>query len=136
MNYPQPTTSDAGSSSPHSYNSRYYDEKMAALLGKQNFFVRLQAAKEDYIRQMNEEKERRAREEREKERQKERQSRSVYSGYTGFIFFHNIKNEKQLNKEYRRLAKRFHPDSPNGDSEKFVAMQQEYERLKKNLNCA
>ncbi len=131
--------------SPHSYNSRYYDEKMAALLEKRHFFEKLQAAKEDYIRQMNEEKERKAREEREEEerrrqeeREKERQkqSRSAYSGYTGFIFFHNIKNEKQLNKEYRRLAKRFHPDSPNGDNEKFVAMQKEYERLKKNLNCA
>ena len=92
---------------------------------------------------MNEEKERKAREEREEEErrrqeEKERQerSRSAYSGYTGFIFFHNIKNEKQLNKEYRRLAKRFHPDSPNGDNEKFVAMQKEYERLKKSLNCA
>ncbi len=127
--------------SPHSYNSRYYEEKIANLLDHRMFFEKLRQTTENYVKQMNEEKERKARaereeEERRREKERQKQSRSSYSGYTGFIFFHNIKTEKQLNREYRRLAKRLHPDSPNGDSEKFVAMQKEYERLKKNLNCA
>lgn len=127
--------------SPNSYSSSYYDEKISLLLTKRNFYEKLRQTTEYYVKEMEEEKERKAqaeREEEERRRQKEKRERerSRKSGSSGFIFFHNIKNEKQLNKEYRRLVKRYHPDSPTGDKEKFIAMSEEYQILREMLNCA
>ena len=45
-------------------------------------------------------------------------------------FFKNVKTIDELNKEFRKLVKKFHPDSIYGSQEKFVALKSEYDMLK------
>lgn len=42
-------------------------------------------------------------------------------------------DEATLRRQYRRLAQRYHPDSEAGDTEKFVAIRQAYDRLQDHL---
>jgi len=48
-----------------------------------------------------------------------------------YIYLNNITNLKDLKKEYRKLSKQFHPDTPTGDEEKFKVLNNEYQELKK-----
>ena len=45
-------------------------------------------------------------------------------------FFKNVKTIDELNKEFRKLVKKFHPDSTHGSQEKFIALKSEYDMLK------
>lgn len=41
------------------------------------------------------------------------------------------KDEDEIKRQYRSLAKKYHPDSPNGDTEKFMKLKIAYEEARK-----
>lgn len=49
----------------------------------------------------------------------------------GSVFFKGIKDGKALKKRYKELLKIYHPDNSDGDSVTVMAINKEYERLKK-----
>lgn len=53
-------------------------------------------------------------------------------------FFTDIERRdlQSLKKAYRRLAKEYHPDSENGDPEKFIKLRMEYESLLQGFQTA
>lgn len=49
------------------------------------------------------------------------------------IFFADCHSRAEMDKKYRSLAKKYHPDMPTGDKETFQKMLEEYERKKSTL---
>lgn len=49
-------------------------------------------------------------------------------------FLGNCNSKKELQQKYRSLAKKYHPDSRNGNAELFLKLQQEYEEKLETLN--
>lgn len=42
-------------------------------------------------------------------------------------------SEEEIKTQYRRLSKKYHPDNPTGDSEKFDELQKAYEAIKSGV---
>ncbi len=51
----------------------------------------------------------------------------------GTSFFSGCNTVEKLNKRYKALCKAYHPDNEGGDEETFIAIKQEYEELKKEM---
>ena len=83
-----------------------------------------------------EEAENRRREEQTYTNQKNSGDNGRYQNEQRLQFFKNVKNIDELNREFRKLVKKFHPDSPSGDQKTFIAVTEEYEHLKEILNYA
>ena len=49
------------------------------------------------------------------------------------IYFENVKNYEDLKNQYRKLARKLHPDIANGNEKKFIDMKNEYDYLHENL---
>ncbi len=58
-------------------------------------------------------------------------SSSTMSG--GRVYFKNCNTLEELEARHRSLAKAYHPDSNAGDTESYQEMQEEYERIKKEI---
>ena len=51
----------------------------------------------------------------------------------GTSFFSGCNTVEKLNKRYKALCKAYHPDNEGGDEDTFIAIKQEYEELKKEM---
>lgn len=100
----------------------FFDKKLSIL---QNGFMQLDLDRKRFER-----------EKREYENQKFRQF-SGHRGYSSYedvdmgLFFKGVSNPLALRKRYRDLLKIFHPDNMCGDESIVKAINDEYERLKK-----
>ena len=52
---------------------------------------------------------------------------------TTIKYFKGIKTYKDLKEQYRKLARKLHPDMTTGNEKEFIAMKTEYDFLFKNL---
>ncbi len=103
-------------------DSVFFDKKMQIL---QNGFMQLDL-----------DRKRLERERKEFESLKNSQSASAsafgsYEGTDASLFFRGVRNPLALRKRYRDLLKIFHPDNMSGDEGIVKAINDEYERLKK-----
>jgi hypothetical protein len=59
--------------------------------------------------------------------------REARRGFTiddsGRLFFKGVRDGSSLKKRYKELAKIYHPDNANGDSDTLLSIKKEYERL-------
>jgi len=46
---------------------------------------------------------------------------------------HNVNDLEVINKKYKELAKEFHPDMPNGSTDKFKQLNRAHKILKREL---
>ncbi len=61
------------------------------------------------------------------------ENRNAQCGGDEYSFFRGCDSMAQLNKRYKSLAKVYHPDTGNGDTETMAAINAEYERMKSRL---
>ncbi len=101
-------------------DNAYFDKKMAIL--KRGFD------------ELNADKKRFAEEKRREEAWLRQEREDLVSfGDNVTVFFKGVDSPFMLKKRYRDLLKLFHPDNMGGDHQMVVKINQEYERLKKNL---
>lgn len=55
---------------------------------------------------------------------------------TGGSYFHNIKSINELKKQYRNLAKKYHPDITHDNGEKMQQINDEYNKIYKRFKEA
>lgn len=114
------------------YDRKYLRSILNDLHELSSFYEKLRETTENYVKQKRdkEEAETRRREEQAYTNQKNSGNNNNYQSDQRLQFFKNVKSIDELNKEFRKLVKKFHPDSKYGSQEKFVALKSEYDMLK------
>ena len=114
------------------YDRKYLRSILNDLNELSSFYEKLRETTENYVKQKRdeEEAENRRREEQTYTNQKNSGDNGRYQNEQHLQFFKNVKNIDELNREFRKLVKKFHPDSTHGSQEKFVALKSEYDMLK------
>ena len=85
-------------------------------------------------RRREEEQRRREYEQRQYEQKRQDQRKTNGSNHEAHSFFDGCKDMDTLNARYKKLAKLYHPDSGIGSEETFKILQEEYEKLKKQIS--
>ncbi len=88
--------------------------------------------KSEQQRQERESEQRWQQQQQQRQQQKEKGTRRTIHVTYGEAFFDKPETLKDLKRQYRQLSKKHHPDL-GGDAKKFIAMNNEYERLKKSF---
>lgn len=61
------------------------------------------------------------------------QQYNSYNDYNQSKYFKDCKSKDDVKKTFRKLAKKYHPDSPDGNEKIFVEIQQEYQIMLKRF---